>query len=467
VTITTTRPKAPARHTPAPRGWRRVAASPAAPPALGLAAAVLATVVLLLGGVTPLLAIAPLAAAAAVAGAVLAATRFTLFVLLLLVVRSGVDSVSGVEFASFNVVLSVAFLVIGLLWVAADIRGGGARTRTWAPSVALLAACLLSLTASENPTVGLVEFLRIASGLLMLEVLQRLVRDTKRLRQLLTAMMLSLVVPVGVGLYQALTGSGALNIATFDRVIGTFKHPNPFAIYLVLLLLAAIAMFPHLRTPGRVLLGVVAVPALVCLLFTYTRTGWIGLVVGALVIGILQSRRLIAAVVALVVVVLLLDPSASARLSDLSATETVSGATPNSLVWRVEYWQQTVHLAEGRPMTGLGLDMVRNTAQAELQPHNDFVRVGAELGVFGLAAYIWLLCALIGTARRALGATRGLRRDVRRGGAVAAAAAVSALLLMSVTSNVLSQVALLWYTAAVIGLAGPAALVLSRNGDQR
>jgi hypothetical protein len=38
---------------------------------------------------------------------------------------------------------------------------------------------------------------------------------------------------------------------------------------------------------------------------------------------------------------------------------------------------------------------------------------------------------------------------------------------MSVTSNVLSQVALLWYTAAVIGLAGPAALVLSRNGDQR
>jgi O-antigen ligase len=470
MTITLTPPTlAPPERAAAPATprWRRLASSPAAPPLLGLAAGAVLSAALLLGGVPALLAAAPLALAAVVAGVALAVTRFSLFVLLLLMLRAGVDSVGGVGPLTVNVVLSTAFLVAGLVWVAADVRAGGPRTRTWAPSLALLGACAASLAASSAPSAGVVELLRIASGLLMLEVLQRLVRTLSDIRHLLVAVMLSLVVPVGMGLFQAATGAGALTIADFDRVVGTMRHPNPFAIYLVLCVLSAVALFPHLRLPGRVLVGAVAVPAALALLFTYTRTGWTGLVVGVLVVGVLQSRRLLAGLAALVVAALLLNPAAAARLSDLGATETASGATANSLVWRFQYWHEAVELAEGRPVTGLGLDMVSNTAQEALQPHNDFVRVTAETGVLGLAAYVWLLAALVGTAVSAVRRTAGLRHDVRRGGAVAVAAAVAAVLLMSVTSNVLSQVVLLWYTAAVVGLAAPATRLLSRNGGER
>lgn len=464
--VTTPRPPVPPA-VDAPSGWRRLAASPAAPYVLGLGAAAVTSAVLLAAGAPSLLAGAPLALATAVAGVALAITRFSLFVLALLVLRAGVDSLGGVGPVTVNVVLSTAFLVAGLVWVAADVRAGGPATRTWAPSLALLGASLASLVASTDTSAGAVELLRIAAGLLMLEVLQRLVRDERSIRRLFTAVMLSLVVPVGVGLYQALTGAGAVNIAAFERVIGTMRHPNPFAIYLVMLVLAAIAMFPHLRLPGRAMVCTITVPAVVVLLLTYTRTGWAGLVVGILVIGALQSRRLIAALAALVVAVLLFNPAATARLSDLGATETETGATANSLVWRFQYWQEALSLAERQPVTGLGLDMVRNTAEEGLQPHNDFVRVGAELGILGVAAYAWFLAALVGTAARAVRGTKNLRRDVRRGGAVAVAAVTAAVLLMSVTSNVLSQVVLLWYTAAVVGLAAPATRLFSRNGGER
>ena len=68
-----------------------------------------------------------------------------------------------------------------------------------------------------------------------------------------------------------------------------------------------------------------------------------------------------------------------------------------------------------------------------------------ETGLVGLAAYLTLLGALVVVARRGL-------RAARRAGAGAAAAFVASLasfLLVSLSSNVITQSVLLWYFLAL------------------
>lgn len=70
----------------------------------------------------------------------------------------------------------------------------------------------------------------------------------------------------------------------------------------------------------------------------------------------------------------------------------------NSLSWRWNLWRFGIALAADRPITGIGLgSFPLNSPRLvgwEVTPHNDFVRVFAEMGIVGLVAYLWLWFAL-------------------------------------------------------------------------
>ncbi len=70
----------------------------------------------------------------------------------------------------------------------------------------------------------------------------------------------------------------------------------------------------------------------------------------------------------------------------------------NSLSWRLNLWRFGIALAADHPITGIGLgSFPLNSPRLvgwEVTPHNDFVRVFAEMGSVGLLAYLWLWFAL-------------------------------------------------------------------------
>jgi putative inorganic carbon (HCO3(-)) transporter len=244
-----------------------------------------------------------------------------------------------------------------------------------------------------------------------------------------------------------------------SRIQGSFLHPNPFAIYLTFLIVFAAGLLPHLRGRTRAAMLVFLISATPVLLFTYSRSSWIAAGVGLLVVGMLQSKRLILGLAMVGVVVVLAVPSVSARFSDLERGTRPSGATGNSLEWRFQYWGQALQLARN-PIFGIGLREVQASTEDQADAHNDFVRVYVETGLIGLGAYLWFIVELIRSARRSI---RRTAAGLTRGIAVGFAAVVVSFLLLSLVSNIISQLVVLWYFCAIAGAALAAARLSSRR----
>jgi putative inorganic carbon (HCO3(-)) transporter len=109
--------------------------------------------------------------------------------------------------------------------------------------------------------------------------------------------------------------------------------------------------------------------------------------------------------------------------------------------------------ASDNPVTGIGLSMVARELELGVPPHNDLLRMYVETGVVGLLAYCMLLVTL------ALVAWRCARRaptPLGRAVGVAATGCVALFLWLSVSSNLISQVVVLWYLFAPLGAASAA-----------
>ena len=104
------------------------------------------------------------------------------------------------------------------------------------------------------------------------------------------------------------------------------------------------------------------------LLSTYARGAWGAMLVGLLVIGLLQDRRIIIVLLVGLVAIMITVPSVATRLADLGGGgETVPGVVdPNSLAWRIGYWNEVLPYTAQTPISGIGLGMVLQQGKAAI-----------------------------------------------------------------------------------------------------
>jgi hypothetical protein len=109
-----------------------------------------------------------------------------------------------------------------------------------------------------------------------------------------------------------------------------------------------------------------------------------------------------------------------------------AGATARqSLTVRAELLRAGLHVIGTRPLFGVGLDRFSLNAAgfaspelhalwpARMDAHNDFLRIGAELGLVGLGLFLWILLGAARHTWRALRDTGDLRLAGLAGGLVA------------------------------------------------
>lgn len=397
--------------------------------------------------------ILPLVAALGVGLAWIAFTRFELFLVAILAARATLDALklgsSGLAGGpAFDpaAMLSVAFLFAGLLWMAAQSREPLApASPVVKPMAALVLTSTVSVVVSPNVTGAAVDVVKLATVVLILIVLNQVFLTPRAIRLILGAVVISSVVPMVAAAYQFVTNSGLHESGSFSRVQGTFSHPNPFAIYLTLLIVMGAAVFRYLSPARKLLLLVFMGGWGACLLLTYTRSAWLATIAGVLVVGLFQGKRVVAVFGLVLIGLLFLVPSTAARFADLEREQTVSGAAGNSLVWRIGYWKQAIDLNHD-PLLGNGLRSIKETTDIEKEPHNDFIRVFVETGVIGLLAYVWLIATLWRTGKRAIRNTA--EGSFLHGVAVGFFGCVAAFVLLSIVSNVITQLVIFWYFAA-------------------
>jgi O-antigen ligase len=235
----------------------------------------------------------------------------------------------------------------------------------------------------------------------------------------LYALLLVTVVRRPVHAYLVLAGfwTGAAVLVVADSavvVVGLLNHTfNPrleppaaiyesgnavalFVVPLVGIAGAVLAHAPHLRARTAAgLFLLIAVPGSV---LTFSRGGWVALL--AVAVGLALSHRLrwrllggLAVVAALAGLVPVIRSRVAVQLSQGSG---------NTVGVRLELWGDTLDMLRQRPLFGAGLSgfQQRITPAFALRhdsapyPHNIFLAFWSETGLLGLAAFVWVSCAV-------------------------------------------------------------------------
>lgn len=188
------------------------------------------------------------------------------------------------------------------------------------------------------------------------------------------------------------------------RLKGTFGDPNHFAVWLVFMLAASIAIAPswlgRRRTTSAA--GVVwCVGILTVLLVTYSRTGWLCATVAAVLALILagtsatgrellrtRCRWAMGAALVCVVAIVPLTPKIAQRLDNDRSANRVSNES-HARTTRVAFDEFTAHPLAGIGLSDLGprLGQERRTSGA----HSSYLTIGSELGLPGLLGAVVLL----------------------------------------------------------------------------
>jgi len=410
----------------------------------------------------------PLAAGLGLLLAGLAASRFGAYVLLMLALRSSIDlaKLSGpaagtTESAGSRALdpaslFAVLFLAATALWLAGEYRRTGlpgSRLRT--SLLCFVVACGISVLGAAHRSAGAMQTMRIGAAVAMFVVLEQLARREGAPRRILMAVYASAVFPLLFTAVTFLAGHGRTESkGALDRATGPFAQSNEFGRYLMVLVIMAVALYPHLDRRWRRPLAAVLGLSSVFLFLTYTRTALIGTAVGLLIVGLCQSKKVILGLMVAGGLGLLLVPGVAGRFTDLAP-----GATPtnpasgnaNSLDWRLGYWTEVLPLARKNPVTGIGINETQYQTDQAKQPHNDYIRAYVETGFVGLGAYLAALTGMVGLGIRAV--RRSARGTFERGAAAGFLGTAVAFVAVSAVANVISNVVVLWYLFAYAAVA--------------
>jgi len=294
--------------------------------------------------------------------------------------------------AAADILLTIA----AILWVGVLVRN---RERVEVPPMfwplaAYAGATLVAAFFSVDPRTSLIDSKQLVL-LIIVPLTYRLFRGPRAL--------LAVDVIITIGALSATWGIVQYLILNFDhlgrRPAGALGHYMTYSGLLMLVACAAVSrvMFAkHHRAWAALVL-----PALVlALLFTFTRSAWVGACVGIGLLFLLRDFRLLGLLpVALAGFLAFAPAELTARLySTFSLTDP-------SNVDRVAMMKSGLRIIKDDPLTGVGPNMIievyphyrDKTAVNQLNPHlhNVPLQIAAERGLPALLVWIWFIATLV------------------------------------------------------------------------
>lgn len=328
--------------------------------------------------------------------------------------------------------LRIFTLVILAVWLIKVIDEGRItlnRTPLDLPILFFLLAATAATLKSIHPLTALFgEFygarheglLTVVNYVLLYYIVVNVVRERKHFTYLVMGLMASALIVSIYGICQHFgldpwlgTYSRSVDVA---RSFSTFGNALFFGGYLALVLpLPLTLLFRHKHTVSTFIpLSLLSGLVLTCLIFTYARSAWLGVLGGIALITLFSYKRVFrnkVVIAALLVIFLfsalwLILPSpyksrytVGGRAASLVEVAGGSGAT------RLQTWKMTLSMIEDRPLLGSGPDTyglispwyrpatwkAYSGGDFENKAHNDFLQIAATMGLLGLLGYLWIL----------------------------------------------------------------------------
>jgi O-antigen ligase len=224
-----------------------------------------------------------------------------------------------------------------------------------------------------------------------------------------------------------------------SRVISSIGQPNDLAAYLDLVIVAAAGLWPAAGKKARITLGAVVVVVLVALALTFSRGGYLALVVAVIVLALprarMASRRraggiALAMIAGVVAVGVALPVTRGLVESVVNRAVETTDLGEGSIRFHLDLWRVGSVIALDHPLLGTGpetfplvfrpyLDEVLPADRARLlnrfrleSPHNELIGVAAEMGLPALAAYVAFLGSVARVSARQVRDASSERRSI-------------------------------------------------------
>lgn len=187
------------------------------------------------------------------------------------------------------------------------------------------------------------------------------------------------------------------------RATATLENPNMLGEYLILIIPTAVAMFIGRGEGLRRLSSFICIGIMgVCLILTWSRGAWLGLIFAALLFLFMWHRRsvwlIFAGIAAIPILPSILPESIVSRFMS------IGDLADSSTSYRVYIWRAAVNMIGDNFITGIGIG---ESAWNRLYPlysyqgvesaphsHNLFLQIWIELGIFGIVIFVAFLFML-------------------------------------------------------------------------
>lgn len=350
--------------------------------------------------------------------------------------------------------MALVFLILAILFLFTRLRQIVQIPLLFPIGLFLILSSFSIFRIEEYRLLALDEILRLSEIFLVFIVTYLSFAQKDDVLVIVRALVIATIFPILLALWQYWQGVNLFPVTNFEvRVFGTFAHPNVLALFLsfvILQLLIFRATTTHLAYKIAYLMVIFL--ALITLLLTFGRTAWVGLMVGILLLAFLKFRYWFLLIPILVSLIISFVPAISQRFADLQYW------TPhtNTLIWRVELWQNMAQKVLVKPIFGHALGQFEVVARQimgqafsleTIHPHNDYLEIAFESGLPGLIAYLFLIGLVLSTALKAYQKTNDpLTQNI----ALLVTSGLGSGLIMGLTSNFLSHTPLQWCIWSVI-----------------
>lgn len=282
----------------------------------------------------------------------------------------------------------------------------------------------IALAASLSTRLSLRFFFFHLTGFLLVLVLVSSIRKYEQLQLTIALVVLGVSIAAIYGCYQGYVGVAVIpsqqdmrvNAGMPGRVYSFFDNPNNFAELLVMLLPLALALFLNSRWRGKLLSLCALAVGVAAIGFTYSRSGWIGLVLSVVVFLALLDWRSVPVFIALGLAVLPFLPE-----TVYNRVLSIGNANDSSTRYRFSIYTITANLMRDFWVRGVGLgtDIMRKTFEAgyptifdgtyPVHTHNNYLQMWAETGIWGVISFLALLLYQLKVSVKALYSTTDKR----------------------------------------------------------
>ncbi len=311
--------------------------------------------------------------------------------------------ISQIPFPKDNAsVKSLSLAVVAVLWITRLIlerRFTFVRTRLWWPIIILTLITLISVIGSIDVDYSLrnIKKYTFISVFLFLAIVNN-VRDLKDVKILLLALMISagvfsLLALIDYSLFEPSFGS-RLSFRYLDKNLGRFS-----VFYDIVIPINLALIFITKDKIKRVLFGLVFLLSIKTIFFMQMRASYLVIFLSLLAITFVYRKKLFVFLLIIPLLVAIMMPTNMVtraremfKFGDYMKSDGV-------LNYRIDTWKGAVRIIKENPALGLGVGKsnfgktVKKFNDLNIpydHAHNVYLQIAVELGLFGLAAFLWL-----------------------------------------------------------------------------